>query len=172
MNRKRLQLLWTIILLVAGCAVGHTQVMKPPEAGLGTYQFLAIPDLPGSNQVPDDVKKGIPDMVANQLRERKLFSEIERGHGLRAADKTLVVQGQVVQYSPGSQGARWITAGLWGVGAGSVIVNMKFVELATSKVVAESNFEGEIKGGPFGGGMDESYEKIADEIVQFLQTNF
>jgi hypothetical protein len=49
--------------------------------------------------------------------------------------------------------------------------NYQFVELATGKVLAESNFEGEIKGGPFGGGMDESYAKIADEIVQFLQTN-
>jgi uncharacterized protein DUF4410 len=172
MNRKRLWLLWTIIPLVAGCAVGHTQVMKPPDARLGTYQFLAIPDLTGSSQVPDDVKKGIPDTVASQLRERKLFTQIERGHGIWAADKTLVVQGQVVQYSPGSQGARWITAGLWGVGAGSVIVNIKFLELATGKVLAESNFEGEIKGGPFGGGMDDSNEKVADQIVQFLQTNF
>ena len=103
--------------------------------------------------------------------QRKLFSRIERGHGLWEAEKTLLLQGQVVQYSPGSQGARWITAGLWGVGRGSVIVNIKFVDLATNKVLAESNFEGEIKGGPFGGGMDESYQTIADEIVQFLQTN-
>jgi hypothetical protein len=171
MDRKRLWLFLVVVALASGCAVGHTQVMKAPETRLGDYQFLAIPDLVGSSQVPDGVKRGIPDTVANQAREKKLFSRIERGHGIWAANKTLVVQGQVVQYNPGSQGERWITAGLWGVGRGSVIVNIKFVELATGKVLAESNFEGEIKGGPFGGGMDESYAKIADEIVQFLQTN-
>ena len=171
MDRIRLWVLLVVVALANGCAVGHTQVMKAPETRLGNYEFLAIPDLVGGSQVPDGVKRGIPDTVANQAREKKLFSRIERGHGIWAADKTLLVQGQVVQYSPGSQGERWMTAGLWGVGRGSVIVNIKFVEVATGKVLAESNFEGEIKGGPFGGGMDQSYAKIADEIVQFLETN-
>ena len=155
MRVKRLWLFLAAVPLVSGCAVGYTQVMKSPETRLGNYQFLAIPDLVGSSQVPDGVKRGIPDTVANQAREKKLFSKIERGHGLWAPDKTLVVQGQVVQFSPGSQGMRWMTAGLWGVGRGSVIVNIKFVDLAANKVLPESNFEGEIKGGPFGGGMDE-----------------
>ena len=171
MRAKRLWLFLAAVPLVSGCAVGYTQVVKSPETRLGNYQFLAIPDLVGSSQVPDGVKRGIPDTVANQAREKKLFSKIERGHGLWAPDKTLVVQGQVVQFSPGSQGMRWMTAGLWGVGRGSVIVNIKFVDLAANKVLPESNFEGEIKGGPFGGGMDESYQKIAEEIIQFLQTN-
>ena len=170
MSRKPAWLLFCVVLL-SGCAVGYTHVMKSPETRLGAYQFLAIPDLVGSSQVPDEVKKGIPDTVANQAREKKLFNRIERGNGLWEAEKTLLVQGQVVQFSPGSQGLRWMTAGLWGVGRGSVIVNIKFLDLATNKVVAESNFEGEIKGGPFGGGMDDGYQKISDEIVQFLQTN-
>jgi hypothetical protein len=38
--------------------------------------------------------------------------------------------------------------------------------------LGDSNFEGEIKGGIFGGGINETYEKIAEEIVQFIKSNY
>ncbi len=53
-----------------------------------------------------------------------------------------------------------------------MIVNVKFIDKNSGAVLAESNFEGEIKGGVFGGGIDETHDAIAEEIVQFVKTNF
>jgi hypothetical protein len=41
---------------------------------------------------------------------------------------------------------RYLTGPLWGVGRGSIIVNVKFVEKGSGKQLADSSFEGEIKG--------------------------
>ncbi len=67
---------------------------------------------------------------------------------------------------------RYLTGPIWGVGRGSIIVNVKFVEKNSGKELADSSFEGEIKGGVFGGGINETYSKIAEEIVQFIKTNY
>lgn len=67
---------------------------------------------------------------------------------------------------------RYLTGPLWGVGKGSIIVNVKFIEKVSGKELADSSFEGEIKGGFFGGGIDETYEKIAEEVVQFIKSNY
>jgi hypothetical protein len=40
---------------------------------------------------------------------------------------------------------RYPTGPLWGVGKGSIIVNVKFIEKDSRKELAESSFEGEIK---------------------------
>lgn len=53
-----------------------------------------------------------------------------------------------------------------------MIVNVKFIDKNSGAVLAESSFEGEIKGGVFGGGIDETHDAIAEEIVQFVKTNF
>jgi hypothetical protein len=90
-----------------------------------------VPDFIAGDQVPDEVKKGIPDTVVAQAREKKLFARVERGNQA-GADKTLLVKGQVVQYNPGSRGMRWLTGPMWGAGRGSVIVNIKFLDKASA----------------------------------------
>lgn len=157
--------------IIAGCAIGYTRVAKAPDAPLRNYTILGIPDLAGGEQVPAEVKNSIPNKVAEELVKEKLFAKIERGTG-GLEESIVLVNGRVVQYNPGSRGMRYLTGPLWGVGRGSIIVNVKFIEKVSGKELADSSFEGEIKGGIFGGGIDETYDKIAEEIVQFIKTNY
>jgi hypothetical protein len=171
MKKKILWTLLIVMLMAAGCAIGYTRITKAPEAPLRSYRFLQIPDLIASDQVPEEVKKAIPDKVAEELGKEKLFTGIERG-STGKEDSVVSLNGRVIQYNPGSRGMRYLTGPLWGAGKGSVIVNVKFVEKSSGKELADSNFEGEIKGGFFGGGIDETHEKIAEEIIQFIKSNY
>ena len=171
MKNEKLWVLLTAISLIAGCAIGYTRITKAPEVPLRNYKVVQIPDLTGSDQVPDETKKGIPDKIAEGLGKEKLFAGVQRGTGGKD-DSIVILNGRVVQYNPGSRGMRYLTGPLWGVGKGTVIVNVKLVEKSSGRELADSNFEGEIKGGFFGGGIDETHEIIADEIIQFIKSNY
>ena len=171
MKNKSLWLLVTTMPIIAACAIGYTRIGKAPDAPLKNYKILALPDLAGGDQIPEEVKSSIPNKVAEGLANEKLFAKIERGTGGKD-ESVVLLSGRVVQYNPGSRGMRYLTGPLWGVGKGSIIVNVKFIEKVSGKELADSSFEGEIKGGFFGGGIDETYEKIAEEIVHFIKSNY
>ena len=171
MKRNHLWFVLGLVALVGGCALGYTRLAKAPEGRFGTYRIVEVPDLAASDLVPAEVKKEIPDMIVKELSEQKLFEKVERGSG-GSGGSILLLKGQVIQYNPGSRGMRYLTGPFWGVGKGSVIVNVKFIDKSSEKELAEATFEGEIKGGLFGGGIDETHEKIAEEIVQFLKSNY
>lgn len=162
--------LLVVAAVVSGCAIGRTTVLKVAEAKPASFSTVEMPNLEGSGNVPEEVKRSIPAKVIETLAEQKLFAKVVPASG--DAEGVLLLKGQVVQYNPGSRGMRWLTGPLWGVGKGSVIVNVKFIAKNSGAVLAESNFEGEIKGGVFGGGIDETHDAIAEEIVQFVKTNF
>ena len=170
MKKKLLLLAMVVLPFLAGCATGYTRIEKIPEKKFGDFKVVEIPDLEGSDQIPSEVKKSIPDEVSKKLSLIKAFTKIERSV-TGAGEPCLVLQGRVVQFNPGSKGMRWLTGPIWGVGKGSVIVNVKFIEKTTKKLLSESRFEGEIKGGFFGGDINETYEKIAEEISQFVKSN-
>ncbi len=171
MARKAAWFLICALPLLASCAIGYTRVTKAPDAPLRSYKTIEIPDFIGSDQIPAEVRTYIPSQVAEELGREKLFAKVERGDAGKD-DSIVFLAGRVVQYNPGSRGMRYLTGPLWGVGKGSIIVNVKFVEKKSGKELADSNFEGEIKGGLFGGGIDETYTKIAEEIVQFIKSNY
>ncbi|MDY7038503.1 MAG: DUF4410 domain-containing protein [Thermodesulfobacteriota bacterium] len=157
-------------VFLAGCAVGYTRVLKIPESNFSKYQVIEIPDLEGSSQIPIEIKKGIPDEIAKELTGQNVFAKIARSP-IETNESILLLKGKIIQYNPGSRGMRWLTGPLWGVGKGSVIVNIEFIEKESGKKLAESRFEGEIKGGFFGGGIEETHAKIANEISQFVKSN-
>ena len=159
------------MLMATACAIGYTRVAKAPDTPLRNYKILQVPDLIGSDHVPEEVKKEISNKVVQELQKDNLFASIERS-SKGTGKSVLILSGRVVQYSPGNRGMRYLTGPLWGVGKGSIIVNVKFIEKSSGKELAVSSFEGEIKGGLFGGGIDETHEKIAEEIVQFIKSNY
>ena len=171
MKNRNLFALFLTMSFITACAIGYTRVTKAPETPLKSYKILEIPDLIGGDQVPMEVKNTIPSIVAEELAKETLFAKIDRSDD-GSKESVVLLSGRVVQYNPGNRGMRYLTGPLWGVGKGSIIVNVKFVDKDTGKELADSSFEGEIKGGIFGGGIDETYSKIAEEIVQFIKTNY
>ena len=171
MKTRSLWMFMVLAPIIAGCAIGYTRIAKAPDGPLRNYKTLQIPDLAGNDQIPQEVRTEISNKVAEELRKQKLFSEIDRGSS-SGTESVIVMNGRVIQYNPGNRGMRYLTGPLWGVGKGSIIVNVKFVDKGSGKELADSNFEGEIKGGFFGGGIDETHDKIAEEIVQFIRSNY
>jgi hypothetical protein len=171
MRKIQLGILLIMMPIIAACAIGYTRVTKAPDRPLRNYNSIEIPDLSGSDHVPAEVKNLIPDIVAEELGKEQLFAKIDRGTAGNDG-AVILLNGRVVQYNPGNRAMRYLTGPLWGVGKGSIIVNVRFVEKGSGTEVADSSFEGELKGGIFGGGIDETYSKIAEEIVQFIKVNY
>jgi len=171
MRNGLLLILVGLVAVLNGCATGYARVAKAPEAAFGKYQILELPDLAGGGQVPQEVKTDIPDKIAQELNKQGLFAKVERGD-TAVGESVLQLQGQVIQYNPGSRGMRYLTGPLLGAGKGSIIVQVKFIDKASGNDLSEATFEGEIKGGFFGGGIDETHDAIAKEIVQFIKSNF
>jgi len=163
-------LLLAVAAIVSGCAIGRTTVLSAAQGKPTNFSTVEMPNLEGGGNVPEEVKRDIPAKVIESLAKEKLFAKVVPASD--DATGVLLLKGQVVQYNPGSRGMRWLTGPVWGVGKGSVIVNVKFIDKNSGAVMAESSFEGEIKGGVFGGGIDETHDAIAEEIVQFVKTNF
>jgi len=170
MRRSLLLFVAGVLFVLSGCASGYTRVSKVPEGNLGKYLAVEVPDLVGSAEVPEEVRKGIPDKIAKQLLEDKVFPRVIRNES-DMQGQVLLIKGQVVQYNPGSRAMRYLAGPLLGTGKGSVIVNIKFIDKTNGKDIAEANFEGEIKGGVFGGGFDDTYNKVATEAMQFIKAN-
>ena len=181
--RKRLfWFLLGVMAVLTGCnpcytpTAGDTKVVKQSEVSLGGYQVVKVPDLEGSGpepqwpdppRVPKSVRRGIADAVAQELKEAKLFARVERESG-GSAESVLLVKGRVLKYSPGSRAKRYMGHG----GEGSIIVNVKFVEKASGRELAEANFKGVVGVGFFGGSITGIYTEIAQEIVQFIKASF
>lgn len=160
-----------MVVIVGGCATGYTRIEQAPEIPFGEYQAIQVPDLKGSRQVPHELKTNIPAKIAKKLKEQKLFDKVVRNESMTGGS-VLVCDGRIVQYDPGSRGMRWVAGPLLGTGKGSLIINMKFVDKASGKALAESNFEGEIVGGFLGGGFEDTYKEVAKQITQFIRSNF
>jgi len=173
-------LLWFLVSVVAsltGCETGSTSVVKQSEVSFGRYQVLEIPDLEGIGPdrpwpalptVPTAVRKEIADTIAKQLKESKLFAEVNRGSS-GPAESVLLLKGRVLKYSPGSRVKRYVDPGS---GGASIIVSVKFIETTSGRELAEANFKGVMTGGLFGGSGSETHSQIAQEIVQFIRANF
>ena len=179
MRKGLLWFLGGVMAIHTGCTAvpTRTTVVKQPEVSFGRYQVLEIPDLEGIGPdppwpalpiVPKAVRKEIADTVAKQLKESKLFAEVNR-ESRGPAESVLLLKGQVLKYSPGSRTGRYM--GHKGA-QGSIIVSVKFIETTSGRELAEANFKGVITGGPFGGSGTEIHSQIAQEIVQFIRANF
>ena len=74
-----------------------------------------------------------------------------------------------MQFSPGSQVARW---GLgFGAGKGSLAIEGKFYDVAGNEL-ASVRSEGEIAGGFLGGSFSEASDKAADELAEYAKKFF
>jgi hypothetical protein len=160
----------TGVVLTAGCATGYTRVSMVPDDAFGAYEVVEVPDLRIGREVPDDLKQRIPNIIVKALKKEHLFSQVERNITV-TENSVLVCQGRVIQFEPGDRLWRYMAGIYLGTGKGSLIVNMKFIDKSSSKILAECNFEGEIRGGFFGGGFEDTYQEVAKRVVQFIKTN-
>ena len=146
----------TILLILFGaflvCYPTHKQIIASPDVNLN-HEMLQILDFTGGSDVPIELRKGIPDQVAVQVEQLKLYQKIGRGELLESSP-SLLVMGEIVQYDP----SRKLDARS-GVNGG-IIVHVMFIDKQTGFNRAEFDLSGEANN-----------NAIAREIVEFIKKN-
>jgi len=189
MWKRRLFLLIGVMAILTGCTAGSTSVVKQSEVNLRGYQVAEVPDLEGIGPdpewpappiVPRVVRRDLAETLVQELKDSQVFAEVRR-ETEDSIQSVLLIKGRVVHYSPGSRAERHLGHKVEDrslfhpvdeeAGEGNIIVNVKFIEKATGKELAEAKFEGVIESGFFGGSMTGIYSEIAQEIVKFLKAN-
>lgn len=172
---KRAYGLMLIVILVAGCAASRTQVLQPKKAEFQNYSILEITDLKTNvgAQVPSELLQTLPDTIADKVRNLNLFQAVNRVSveaEAAPATKTLVLQGTVIEYEPGSRALRWLIG--FGAGKAFVTVQLTAIDKVTREEIFKGNIGGEQSMGIFGGSINEVIQKIADESVECIQMNY
>ena len=88
----------------------------------------------------------------------------------RLKGEGLTIRVKVVQFSAGNQFERWFWGGIGNAGEGSMHIVAEFFEGSTK--LAQTQMEGRIGSGFFGGSMREAVDKAAEEIAKYAVANF
>jgi hypothetical protein len=144
-------MLLILFVAVLSCTTMHKQIVVPPEVNLN-HEMLQILDFTGGNDVPLDLRRGIPDEVAVQLEKLKLYQRIGRGELLESGPSLLLV-GEIVQYEPQKLSGQSVING-------GIVVHVQFVDKQTGFHHTELDLDCNI-----------DKDAISREIVEFIKTN-
>jgi uncharacterized protein DUF4410 len=153
-------LLLFVGLMLAGCGVGRTMVMKPPDAKLTVHSVQAT-ERNSPVAVPMDVKSDFANKLDQYLYEEAVFQK----------GPELTINYRFIQYDPGSQFTRWFWGGFGNAGEGSLTVEAKYFD-SNNKELATVNVEGRIGSGLFGGALSQATDKAAEKLAEYTKTNF
>ena len=173
---KRGYAILLIVLLVAGCAAGRTQIIQPKKVGFQNYPVLEITDFQNNAgpQVPAELLQRLPDGIAEKVTALNLFQAVNRIPVVteeKPEAKTLVLKGTIIEYDPGSRGKRWL-AGFTGYGKAFTTFQLVAIDKVEKDEIFKGNIGGELSGGFFGGSFNEVIEKLVDECVKCIQMNY
>jgi hypothetical protein len=173
---KKNLVLMILILFAFGCAAGRTQIVQPKKRGFKDYPILEITDFKNyvGSEVPPEISQRVPDSIAKKVAALNFFQAVNRIPVVtewKSETNTLVIEGTIIEYDPGSQAKRYL-AGFTGYGKGFVTVQYIAIDKATKEEIFKANVGSEISGGFFGGSFDEAVEKLVEEAVECIQTNY
>jgi hypothetical protein len=57
-------------------------------------------------------------------------------------------------------------------GRASLVVWVEFIDKNSGRKIAKASFKSEMGGGLFGGDVEDMYDAVVDEIVDFTKTHF
>lgn len=162
---KRLQAVFAAVglcMLLAACGTGRTIVMEPPQRKV----FSAVTLLRANDTVP--VPEEYRVRFVNKIRELLYGSKEKPGPFAEGGGLTIRIK--VVQFTAGNQFERWFWGGIGNAGEGSINVLAEFMDGDTK--LAQTQTEGRIGSGFFGGSMGEAVDKAAEEIAKYAVANF
>lgn len=101
-------------------------------------------------------------LITSEARER-LAGRFQQG------GRTIVVQGRLVGFDPGSQAARYWVG--FGAGQGTIVAEVSFLNEAGT-VIAKGAAWGTVSGGWFGGSLNSAGRRVAKAVVDFVDDNY
>jgi len=162
---KRLERLAAAVglcIVLAACGTGRTLVMEAPQR----KAFSAVTVMRADDTVP--VPEEYRVQFSNKIRE--LLYGTKEKPGPFTEGEGLTIRIKVVQFAEGSQFQRWFWGGIGNAGEGSMHIVTEFLDGST--VLAQTQMEGRIGSGFFGGSMREAVDKAAEEIAKYAVANF
>jgi hypothetical protein len=136
---------------ILSCNSMHKQIVVSPEVNL-SHEMLQILDFAGGNNIPSDIRIGIPDRVAEQIGNMSLYQRIGRGELLESSP-SLLMMGEIVQYEPEKLSGQKAVSG-------HMIVDVVFIDKQTGFLYAALNLSGPI-----------DKDEISREIAEFIRKN-
>ncbi len=179
--KKDTSLSITIILLslfatVSGCGdVKTSSYFTPPKSKLDKYEALEIFDFESAiPDFPKDALKKIPDDIEKLLKAKEnTFEEVKHGEiDDIAADKILVLLGEIAEFVPGTDVK--FEGGALKFGEVTISLKLALLEKDTGKEITTGEISSFSSLGIFRSGHvgKDMYEIIAQEIVKFISENY
>ncbi len=147
------------ILLLAGCGVGKTMVLKRPPTDTKVSSVEVAEDA-ATVKVPQEVSATFASNLKRLLCAEK---------AVKAADLKLTYR--IIQFDPGNQAARWFWGGIGNAGEGSMTVEAKYLD-NVGREIASIQTEGKIGSGFFGGSFESAIARAAEKIAEYTNENF
>lgn len=151
-----------LCMLVAACGTGRTLVMETPQRK--AFSAAKVMRADDTVSVPEEYRV----QFSNKIRE--LLYGTKEKPGPFAEGEGLTIRIKVVQFNEGSQFQRWFWGGIGNAGEGSMHIVTEFLDGDTK--LAQTQMEGRIGSGFFGGSMREAVDKAAEEIAKYAVANF
>lgn len=162
-----------VVALLTGCASsGKFTMYQPVSTKLSQYKSVSI-QVESAVQPPpehmDEYLKQLGDSIAVKLRDRKLFAQINFTSDTNAV-ATLLIHVFITKVHDVDVGRRLA----WGSMAGSAVTeaNVRLTEEPAGKVIGTGEVIGQSSNGTiFSGTTPQAVEKMADAVVNLVQSN-
>jgi hypothetical protein len=149
-----------LALILTACGTAKTVVLEPVDTTNKFSQVKLVEENPTVNVQPKVTE------LFRSVIEKGLYEE-----GPFTLGSELRIVYTFVGVDEGDQFARWFWGGIGNAGEGTITIRVRYLD-DQDKELTNTQVEGRIGSGFFGGSFDEAITKAGEEIVKFTIENF
>ena len=166
-----------VFLVLSGCASSRYTVLEPAKEPLTSFEVLEIKNF--ASNLNDEASIQLANRFADRLHEavlkerqanpgESIFKEVVRGTDQSAS--VLVLDGTVISFEQGSRAKRYFIG--FGAGAAYCTIRATFTNKETGQEILQTNFDGELNMGLFGGSPDEAVDAVVRAFIDYFDDYF
>jgi hypothetical protein len=164
---------FVIIMLAALAAAADDKPAAAPSLK-GKYEAVEVTTFkvkPGVGFPADYLSKMNADLV-HELGEKKKFKAVYAADNPPQPEPAsrLRLEGEVIQFKPGSQAKRYFIG--FGAGKTKIVAHVKFIDVETGQVVFEDDVDGKVVMGLLGGSSPGATRGLAKEVAKVAAKTF
>ena len=149
-----------VVAVITGCGTASTLVLDPVEQR-AEHKGVTISSGNHNVEVPQKIVAQLQEGIEKGLYEENDFIKSD----------ALLLEYQFLQQDEGNQFVRWFFGGIGNAGEASLTVLVTYIDVNGNQL-AQTQVQGKIDSGFFGGSFSEAIGKVAEEIVEFTVVNF
>jgi len=158
------------IMALGGCSsAGSMVVTTPVERSLARYPSLLVTikaDIEDAEQETADLQSRLMDLLIEESIFKRVAVAREEG-----ITYDLLLKVRIVELRRVNQSERFIAGAL--AGRAKLIAELDLQDARTGKMLGQAQVEGKSGGGTvFAGGTDQAVQKAAEQIVEFLHSQY